>query len=90
MTRPGPAVAEVEERALAAAGISPQELGRGRRLQGARRSTRVSLRDPQTEAGADEHGPYIRVAFDLPPGAYATVLLREIMTAPEVAESRTS
>ena len=83
MTRPGPAVAEVEERALAAAGISPQELGRGRRLQGARRSTRVSLRDPQTEAGADEHGPYIRVAFDLPPGAYATVLLREIMKAPE-------
>jgi tRNA(Glu) U13 pseudouridine synthase TruD len=27
----------------------------------------------------DEHGHYVRLAFDLPPGVYATVVLREIM-----------
>ncbi len=30
-------------------------------------------------AGGDEHGPYITVAFTLPPGSFATVLLRELM-----------
>ena len=27
----------------------------------------------------DEHGAHITVAFTLPPGSYATVLLRELM-----------
>ena len=27
--------------------------------------------------GFDDHGPFIRLAFDLPPGAYATSALRE-------------
>ena len=33
----------------------------------------------RTEGGVDEHGSYITVAFALPPGSYATVLLRELM-----------
>jgi tRNA(Glu) U13 pseudouridine synthase TruD len=33
----------------------------------------------QLSAGVDEHGPYITVAFVLPPGAFATVLLGELM-----------
>ena len=27
----------------------------------------------------DEHGPYIAVAFTLPAGSFATILLREVM-----------
>jgi hypothetical protein len=35
--------------------------------------------NPQCEGGFDEHGPYIRVAFDLPAGAFATVVLKELL-----------
>ncbi|MDB5305559.1 MAG: hypothetical protein JWM97_3108, partial [Phycisphaerales bacterium] len=31
----------------------------------------------------DEHGAHITLAFTLPPGSFATVLLREIMKTPE-------
>ena len=40
---------------------------------------RVRLSNPEIEAGFDEHGTYVRVCFDLPPGAYATVVLREAL-----------
>jgi tRNA pseudouridine13 synthase len=48
-----------------------------RRPPGDRRPLRIALRNPEMESGFDEHGPYVRVAFDLPAGAYATVALRE-------------
>lgn len=48
-------------------------------MQGARRPLRVPVIDPDVEAGADEFGTYIRCAFDLPRGAFATVVLREII-----------
>jgi len=34
---------------------------------------------PDVEAGTDEHGHYIKVAFELPAGSFATVVLRELM-----------
>ena len=37
------------------------------------------MRDWAVDAGVDEHGGYIRLSFDLPKGAFATVLCREIM-----------
>lgn len=46
-----------------------------------RRALRVTVRDAEVEGGGDEHGPYIRVAFELPRGAYATTVLAEIMKA---------
>ncbi|MFM1831598.1 MAG: tRNA pseudouridine synthase [Planctomycetota bacterium] len=46
---------------------------------GERRSLRMRVTDPQVESGVDEHGPYIRVAFDLPRGGYATSVLAEVM-----------
>ena len=59
--------------------------GRSRRgPQGARRPLRAPFREVETEAGVDEHGDFVRLAFDLPRGTYATVLLREIMKAGEV------
>lgn len=46
---------------------------------GTRRPLRVPVTNPQCEGGFDEHGPYIRVAFDLPAGAFATVVLQELL-----------
>lgn len=48
-------------------------------LVGTRRPLRVQLSNVDVEGGFDEHGPYVRVAFDLPRGAYATVVLRELI-----------
>ena len=45
---------------------------------------RVNLQNPSIEAGVDEHGEFIRVAFDLPRGAYATIVLREIMKTDQI------
>ncbi|MCZ6683970.1 MAG: tRNA pseudouridine(13) synthase TruD, partial [Planctomycetota bacterium] len=50
----------------------------GLRLRGARRPLRFHPADLQLEPGNDEHGPYVECRFELPPGSYATVLLREV------------
>jgi len=52
--------------------------------EGARRPFRVRVSNPALEASMDEHGMFIRLAFDLPKGAYATVLLRELLLDPDV------
>jgi len=86
MKRASGSPGEVEEGALAAAGVSLealtafQERRRGR-LTGERRPLRVPLTDADVEGGTDEHGHYIRVAFDLPRGAFATSAIREITKA---------
>ena len=46
---------------------------------GARRPLAVPLANPRVESGMDEEGPYVQVAFELPPGAYATTVLHAIM-----------
>ena len=46
---------------------------------GSRRAMRIILRSPEVTGGADEHGPYVRLVFDLTRGSFATVVLREIM-----------
>ncbi|MFA9477964.1 tRNA pseudouridine(13) synthase TruD [Phycisphaerales bacterium AB-hyl4] len=71
----------MEREALALFGLSEADL-QGHRLaavEGARRPLRIPLRDPDLSGGVDEHGSYIRLAFELPRGAFATVVLREIM-----------
>ena len=70
---------EIERRALEACGIdaahfAPPALD----AAGARRPYRIVMRDWSVDAGVDEHGGYVRVMFDLPKGAFATVLCREI------------
>jgi tRNA(Glu) U13 pseudouridine synthase TruD len=47
---------------------------------------RVRISNVEVDSGADQFGPYIRVAFDLPRGAYATVVMRELMHANVTAE----
>ena len=82
LTRPAPgsAVAAVELDALAAMGFAPEKLLASPHCpDGSRRPLREPLRNADVESGFDEHGPFIRVAFDLPRGVYATIALREIM-----------
>jgi len=84
MQRASGAVDVTELAALERFGVTLEELDafdrrRGRMIEGARRPYRVPVTDPEVEAGADEHGEFIRCAFDLPRGAFATVVLREVM-----------
>lgn len=80
MTKAGGQVAEVEAEALAAAGLTEETLCASRFVEdGRRRPLTTPLSDPHAESGVDEEGPFIRVAFDLARGIYATIALREIM-----------
>ncbi len=70
--------------ALRNLGLTPDLLAafdqrHGPLLEGTRRPLRIPILDPDAEGGADEHGPYVRVAFELPRGSFATVVLREII-----------
>ncbi len=82
MMRAGGGVAEAELAALDTAGLTPEDFETSKQaglVPGVRRPLRVPVTDTDIEGGIDEHGPYVRVAFDLPAGAYATTVLREIM-----------
>lgn len=73
----------IEDRAFQASGFTLEQFTNtcdrfGITLPGLRRTVRTSLGDPEIEGGADEHGAFIRLAFDLPPGGYATSVIREI------------
>ncbi len=51
---------------------------KGVKCHGARRPLRFRPADLELDTGNDEHGPYIELHFTLPPGCYATMLLREV------------
>lgn len=74
---------EMEREALASSGVSEEAIERfareGGQIPGTRRPLRVPVIDPDVEAGADEHGTYIRCAFELPRGSFATTVMREVM-----------
>jgi len=75
-------VGELEQQKLTEAGLTKDMLegvDDAPTAHGSRRPLRVPVIDPDFSGGADEHGPYLRVAFELPRGSYATVVLREIM-----------
>jgi tRNA(Glu) U13 pseudouridine synthase TruD len=48
-------------------------------MHGERRSLRIRISDIEIEGGVDEHGSFVRCAFDLPRGSFATTVLAEIM-----------
>ncbi|VAX40818.1 tRNA pseudouridine 13 synthase, partial [hydrothermal vent metagenome] len=76
-------VARTELDALLATGVDEAALKRfaegGGDIPGDRRPLRVPVIDPEVEGGADEHGPFVRCAFELPRGCFATSVMREIM-----------
>ncbi|MBX3388813.1 MAG: tRNA pseudouridine(13) synthase TruD [Phycisphaeraceae bacterium] len=95
MRRAGGATDEAELRSLENLGVTIAQLqsfekSAGQLIEGARRPLRVPLTFPEIEAGSDEHGEYIRVAFDLPRGAFATVALEEIMKAGRAGDAEPS
>ncbi len=76
----------LERQTLEGAGVTREQLdsaGRslGPSMLGARRALRVPLIDPEIEGGIDEHGHYVRCAFELPSGSFATVVMGEVMKA---------
>lgn len=80
MRAPEGAAATLEAATLDAAGFDPVVLDSPamRPLTGRRRPLRFPLRDVALETGQDDAGPFIRLGFTLPPGTYATEVLREV------------
>lgn len=85
MERAGGAIDQLECEALALAGVEPADLVACEAdtaypmIGGDRRPMRIPVIDPEVEGGIDEHGAYIRCAFELPKGAFATTVMDEIM-----------
>ncbi|MSQ90822.1 MAG: tRNA pseudouridine(13) synthase TruD [Phycisphaerales bacterium] len=73
------ATAEDELAALRALGVNLEQFtGGSHPPSGERRPLRIALANASLDSGTDEFGGYIRVAFDLPAGAFATVVLNEL------------
>jgi tRNA pseudouridine13 synthase len=70
----------LEEAVMTEANLKPEDFKKEghEKVKGARRPLRVRPEDVNLEGGADEHGPFVTVAFTLPAGSFATVLLREL------------
>jgi tRNA pseudouridine13 synthase len=86
MTLPAGEPLRMEQDVFAAAGLEGADF-RGHaigKVKGARRPVRVRPEDVDLSGGVDDHGGYIAVAFTLPPGSFATVLLEELMKKPAV------
>lgn len=81
-------IGEVEAHALAITGVTPKdlELCEARdgypMIGGDRRPLRIPVTDPEVEGGIDEHGAYVRCAFELPRGSFATTVMDEVMKVP--------
>lgn len=92
MTLPAGDPLNIEQQVFAAAGLTPGEfrLPGKDKVKGARRPVRVQPIDLELSSGADESGPHITVAFTLPAGSFATVLLRELMKSDQPVQQEES
>ena len=81
MTRPAGEPGRTEQAVLELGGHDHEDFLRPGPLQwrGARRPLRVPLGELETSRGEDEEGTYFELRFGLPPGSYATAVLREIL-----------
>ena len=81
MTMPEGEPLRVEQDAMAAVSLTPDVFRQSGKLRvkGARRPLRVRPSDVEMAGGVDAFGPHVTVAFTLPAGAFATVLMREVM-----------
>ena len=85
MPKPGGEGGQREGDALARAGISPKDMELCDQrdsfpmIGGDRRPLRIPVIDPEVEGGIDEHGAYVRCAFELPRGSFATTVMDEVM-----------
>lgn len=79
------AAGEIEQRIFSAHKLTPDmfKVPGHHRVKGARRPLRIRPEDVQYSAGVDDDGGYITLAFTLPAGAFATIVLRELMKTDE-------
>jgi len=74
------AIGELEQRVFEATGLPHEQFMQSAFVpDGQRRALRMPIENIEVEGGVDEHGGYVRTAFDLPRGTYATIALREVM-----------
>jgi tRNA pseudouridine13 synthase len=95
MMRAGGVPDAMEVEALDAFGFTPDTLPDPAAFDvpmigGTRRPLRCPITSTEVEGGSDEIGPYIRVAFDLPRGAFATAVLEEIMKTGRAGDEDTA
>ena len=85
MTLPGGEPLAIEQEAMKAITLTAGDFRQSgkMRVKGARRALRVKPMNIELAGGVDEFGSHITVAFTLPSGAFATVLLRELMKSEE-------
>ena len=81
MTEPTGNVLGTEQTALADFDLTPADFENHRdlRTDGRRRPLREHLGNPELSGGVDDRGAYLKVAFTLPRGSFATMVMREIM-----------
>lgn len=80
MKRAAGPVDELESRLLTESGLSLADMARPPvHAPGARRSFRIFPAGISVKTGVDEFGPFLGVAFELPPGSFATTVLAEIL-----------
>ena len=79
MSRASGEVAKWELQAMADQKLTEADFARNSHVVGRRRPLRIFLKDPEVSGGVDEHGPYVRLALELPRGTFATTILREVM-----------
>jgi tRNA pseudouridine13 synthase len=80
MREPAGQAAELEARVLDVAGLRPEALDSRamRPLTGRRRPLRFEIAEVRIGVGTDDWGTYLELRFVLPPGCYATAVLREL------------
>jgi tRNA pseudouridine13 synthase len=87
MSTPSGQAQELEARILGGQQLPPDAFAAGPlRTKGGRRALRFRPESAVVELGADERGAYLELRFTLPPGCYATSLLRELFREPEQPE----
>lgn len=90
MSMPEADALAIEQAVLKENGLTPGHFKQEGRDQakGTRRPLRVQPKDVEIASGVDDHGAHITVAFTLPSGSFATVLLGELMKNEEEADDQ--
>ena len=88
MTAPTGEPAEIEAQILRDNGVDEAQAENfHERLTGGRRPLRFAAAGVGLSVGADSRGSFLELAFELPAGCYATVLLRELFVDPDLASA---
>lgn len=71
---------DAEDAALGRHALDRRGFGRSGRvsLAGSRRPVRAMLKDASCVPGSDDHGSFVELSFELPPGTYATQVVGEL------------